>query len=31
MASPARPNDQYGEANSFLGARGARFFAKFSF
>jgi Carboxypeptidase regulatory-like domain/TonB dependent receptor len=31
MATPARPNDQYGKANSFLGARSARFQAKFSF
>ncbi|MCR4376185.1 MAG: hypothetical protein NUW22_15190, partial [Acidobacteria bacterium] len=31
MKSPARPNDQYGKANSFMGARSARFFAKFTF
>jgi outer membrane receptor protein involved in Fe transport len=31
MATPARPNAQYGQANSFQGARSARLFAKFTF
>lgn len=31
MTSPARPDDRYGKANSFLCARSARFFAKFTF
>jgi hypothetical protein len=31
MTTPARPDDRYGKANSFLGARSARLFAKFTF